>query len=254
MNELLRIDIRRRTGNQTIIFGIPETDEEIQEMFKVRYKAYLNKGHINGNGLGLDEDHFDVNKLCHYFIAVEGKDRKIIGSTRMIFGSVLPTLDEYFELELPEAINAVSRGKIVEIGRLSSLPRDTGLDVPRHLVLLGLFLVMFKFAKERGYLLAIGSLKDYVKRKLDIIKFPLHIIKNHKLIYNPKEHNDPLVNFFKEDQGKVWPVYCTPTEIEKYLNSIFYNKKYFKMINDSHLELKGNWRFKIALVVKSIIS
>ncbi len=251
MKKYLTICIKRKGKQYDIFFGIPDAEEEINQMKSLRYKTYLKKGHIKENISGLDSDFYDEHNLCYYFIAT--CNNQVIGSTRMIYGNRLPTLSEYFRLDIPYQIKNYQISKIVEIGRLASSPPENLFNiVPRHLVLLGLFLIMTRFAEGKGYLIAVGSLKDYIKCKLEKIKFPLHVIDNFELIYKPHIHNDPLVNFFAENSGKVWPLFVMLDEVKKYLNSIFQNKFCFEVIDSDHLVLRRILYFNIYLFIKGL--
>ena len=250
MKKMMHIEIGKGLNKYTINFGMPDSKDELQKMYKLRYEAYSAKGHILPNSGNIDIDNYDKEKKCYYFIAVV--DDVIVGSTRIILGNKLPTLDEYFNLDLPKEIKKIPREKIVEIGRLVSFHKGLKIKLPRHIVLMSLFYIMIKFSKRKNLLVAVGTLKDYVKMKLARINFPMYSIKSNGLEYNPKEMNDPLINFFNEETGRVWPIYIFIAEAESYLNSIYQNKKIFKRIDNNHIILKSSVRYQLQLLKKVI--
>ena len=110
---------------------------------------------------------------------------------------------------------------------------------------------MMVYAENKGYIVGLGAIKNYVKEKLDKINFPLVVIKNHKLTYEPEKHNDPLLYFFQEEKtGKVWPVFVRLGEAKNYLHSIFYNIIAFKKIDKNHILLKSKFLFNFILFLK----
>ncbi len=253
MKIIKKIAVKASDGGRRVIdFGQPETKEELDEMFKFRYRVYARKSFINKNQEKRDYDAFDKEGKCFYFIAKLGN--QIIGSTRLIVGRPLPSEKEYFEMDLPEEIKSLSADEVVEVGRLSAYIDDPKVKIPRHLVLLGLFYSMVKFAEKNNFKVCLGGMKEYVKDKLDSINFPLKEVKGYKLIYNPKKHGDPLDEFFNHHPkyGGVVAIYCFLDEAKKYFDSIFENKICFSK-SDGVLNLRSVFLFNLRLFFKKII-
>lgn len=196
--------------DEKVDFGMPSSELELSEMFRLRYDVYVKeKGYIPGSPniarLEEDRDEHDENNECHYFIA---KCRgKIVGTARMIESETLPIEADYFDFKKPKEFNKISKERIIEIGRLISRPRILNFDdFPRHLIPLGMFLVMSYYGKEMNYYGGYGALKLNAFKKFNKIGFPLKLIKKYELKYSPQESSDPLKNFFNTNDPVV-PLY-----------------------------------------------
>lgn len=246
MKNSFEIEVHRGGVSEVICFGMPTTDEELREMYKGRYTAYLRKGHLVENKEKLDIDLHDKKGSCKYFIAK--MDDRIIGSLRIIKEDPLPTEKDYYQFPEPEKIKKIQRDKRIEIGRLVS-NNEKGF-LPRHIVLLGLFYAALKFAKEEGFGGGYGTLKDYVKAKLDKISFPIHEINGFVKVYDFENSKDPLVGFFDEAKGATYPVYFIQKEASNYLENMF--KFALKKKSDHRYLFKGNLMFYIFFIFSRI--
>ncbi|MGM0628821.1 MAG: N-acyl amino acid synthase FeeM domain-containing protein [Patescibacteria group bacterium] len=210
--------------NKKIDFGMPSSKKEFSEMFRLRYDVYVKeKGYIPNSlemkELAEDRDQHDENNECHYFIVK--CNNKIIGTARMIDSNHLPIEKDYFDFEEPEEFKKISREKIVEIGRLISRPNVLGIDkFPRHLIPLGMFLVISEYGKDNGYYGGYGALKLYAFKKFNKLGFPLKLIKKYKLKYSPQKSNDPLRNFFNPNDPVI-PLYFLNEEIVNFYSRLF---------------------------------
>jgi N-acyl-L-homoserine lactone synthetase len=197
-----------------IILGHPNSEEELDEIFKFRLKVYMKKGYIKPDHYkdGRDFDEYDEDKKTVYFIAK--CENRLIGHARLIFGHPLPTVKECFSFEEPTSIKKIPPEKRAEIGRLIAVKYDKGIYFQRHFVMLNLFDIMLKYFKQVGVEGGYCFIKNKLKKKLENLDFPFHSIKDAKQIYQGKT----LENYFKDKNDKVWPIYFITDEILGYLN------------------------------------
>lgn len=238
-----------------IDFGIAETEEEISEMFKLRYEVYVDEKKYIPNGIyqqNLDIDEYDKEKACQYFIAkMKGK---IVGTLRVIRTEVLPTEKEYFKFETPRNIKNIPRNQRAEIGRIISRPTKLlNIPVPRSLVMLGLFYAAAEYGVENNILGGYGSLKSSALKKFSMLNIPIHKIRNSKLVYQPNS-SDPLKNFFSKEDPVVL-VYFITEEVLSKLRGIFGKDKYFEKVDSNTFKYKAyrpNFIDKIIFVLSYI--
>lgn len=234
-------------GNRkTIFFGMPDNESELEEMFRLRYKVYVEKEKYIPGGSHADRrevDDYDRTGKCNYFIAKV--DDKIIGTSRIIKLFPLPIEKEYFRFEEPEAMKKIPRNKRVEIGRLISVRYSDDVYLPRHLVLLGLVASMIEFGREEGFMGGYGAIKKKGKIALEVLNVPIHVIKDAEVIYDAAKSHDPLGNFFDDPKNPVYPLYYVGDELERYLNSIFNNNFIFRKVDEMTFMFKGFFMMKL---------
>ena len=203
-----------------IVFGIPKTDAEIQDMYKFRYDEYQKRGHLVDDKVGLDIDEYDRKNKCVYYVAT--LDDEIIGSVRLIQDVTLPMKKNFFKFEENKYTSNIAEEKKFEIGRLIS-KRVTRIVIPRHIVMLGFFKIINDYCFENGLLMGVGTIKKSIKTKLDLMRFPIHQYKRFKQKYKPTESEDSLSHFFKDTKDPLIPVYYRRDQGNEYLDS-FFNK------------------------------
>jgi N-acyl-L-homoserine lactone synthetase len=219
MKKLLKLKFDFENKPSYIDFGQPETPEEYEEMFKLRYDVYVKEKKYIPNTDKLEKnreerDEHDENQECHYFIAKYGD--KIIGTARIIEVDPLPIKKDYFDFEDPDEFKNTSNKKIIEIGRLISRPKILNLEnFPRRIIPLGLFLTMTKYGIEKKYEGGYGALKLYALKKFKKVGVPVRLIKDYELKYSSDDSNDPLKNFFTSDDPVV-PMYFLNKELKRF--------------------------------------
>lgn len=229
-------------------WGQPETESEFNEMYLLRLELYRRKNLISNTKLKLDTDYADTNG-CHYFVC--RYLGRFIGSTRMIYNQKLPTEELYFDIDLPEELKNAPVEHKVEIGRLTSSLKDLPKFIPRHLVVIGLFKVMLDFSYENGYYYAIGTVKEHVKNRFDLIDFPVTYFSYKGIKYNPKIQEDPLDNFFDTNlTGGLFPMYIHVDNIALYVNSFLENKYIFYKLQNKVYRLNSKLAYDILLYFK----
>ena len=231
------ITLKVNKENKVLSFGIPDNDEELQEMFKFRYKIYLQHNYISENLDQKDIDEYDGG-LSKYFIA--SVDNRIIGTIRLIRDTYLPTEKDCFKFAEPQSIANIPSGNRAELGRLIIEKYSDKIFLPRHLVLLGLLLCVTEYALENDLRGGYSFIKNSLKIKLDKLKFPFHSIENFEQVYNQKL----LSNYFNSIDDPVWPIYYLTFEVNKYLNKIFSNKIFFKKV-DNNFVFRNQFIFNI---------
>ncbi|MCS7201030.1 MAG: GNAT family N-acetyltransferase, partial [Patescibacteria group bacterium] len=222
MKEYLKILIKK--DNSTIYFGIPDNSEEIQQMFELRKKVYIDeKAYIRNKNE--DIDMHDKMGTCVYFIAMS--ENKVIGTARIIRENILPIEKDYFEFQKPTDFKNIDSNKLVEIGRIISRPYHLlNKNLPRGIVMLGLFYAMLIYAKEQDIFGGYGAIKLYAYKKFKKLGIPVHKIENYKLKFDPRNSSDPLNNFFRDDDPVI-PVYFLVSDIKKYFEFLFNKPKLF---------------------------
>ena len=243
------IHFKARGENKILFLGMPNTSEELREMFKLRYEIYSKLGYISKDAFPkkIEQDDYDKEKKCDYFIAKI--DDQIVGSARLIQDYYLPTEKECFKFEDPPEIKNIPRDKRGEIGRLI-ISRENNDFLPPHLVLLGILDSIMRFSFQKDLRAGFSFVKKSLMEKLKRLKVPFHIIKPYTQIYSEKH----LWGYFHNPKDPVIPVYYFRDEAKKYLNKIFNNKKIFKKIGKKKiLYLPSNsWKFLFYTKIPSI--
>jgi len=240
-----------------INFGIPDNQAELNGMFSLRHKVYVEeKKYIPAglNDIDQDIDEHDKNKECTYFIAKIGDN--IVGTTRTIKSAVLPTEKDYFYFDKPNALIGFKPDDMVEIGRIISRPHQFVNDkIPRGIVMMGLMFVMVEFAKENGIFGGFGSIKKRAFEKLKNNGIPMHLIKKYKPKFDPENSNDPLKNFFNKEDPVI-PLYFIVDEVAKYFERVFNRSKFFENIGYNiylFKDFKMNFMQKIIFRLNALI-
>lgn len=198
--------------------GQPENDEEKIKMYEYRYSIYLKYKLIENNPTKCDIDNYDQNS----FYVVACYDDQIIGSLRLICGDTIPTLDCYYQLQLPSILSQTDRKSICEMGRIISTPHFCTNQISSHFVLLSMFYYTTSFGRDKRIDISIGSMKARIVKSLYKLKVPIQTIQKSELIYDPAKEHDPLTLFFDEHKtGKICPVYIIRQEYEQYFAQLF---------------------------------
>ncbi|MCS7201028.1 MAG: hypothetical protein NZ822_02700 [Patescibacteria group bacterium] len=239
--------------NITIHFGIPDNNWELKEMFSLRFNVYSAKNYIDPNKYPekLEKDSYDTEGKSTYFIAKVESENKIVSSARLIQDIPLPT-ELYFRFSKPKLIEEIPPNKMVEVGRLITIPFKVNNKqfLPRHIITLLTLKTIFDYAVENEYLGGYAFIKKSLERKLDIINFPIKKIKNFTLNY---PNDGPLYNYFHQPQDPVIPVYYLNDEINNYFKKFFDSRLFFN--KKENLILMNNiWLYDAKIKVKGLIN
>lgn len=240
MKILKEIHLETKGGDHIIYFGTVDNNQELQEMFQLRYKIYSEMNYISKDLFPekIEKDEYDETKKCDYFI-VKFKNQ-IIGSARVIKDYYLPAEKECFKFKEPPKIKEIPREKRGEISRFI-VARTYNKLLPPHLVFLGIFDTIVKVALEEGRIGGYSFIKESLRKKLKKLGMPSHVIKPYTQIYSKKH----LWGYFHNPADPVIPIYYLRDEAKEYLDGIFNNKKIFKKIDDKKFLylLNNRWRF-----------
>jgi N-acyl-L-homoserine lactone synthetase len=238
VKNLFEIDLNIDGQIKGIYFGIPELDEEIQEMYSFRYKSYLKHNYIDCNEDEKDIDEYDRGQSVYFVAKIDGN---IIGTVRLIKEKYLPTEKDCFNFLEPKAMQLLPRENRGEVGRLIIEKYKDDIYLPRHLILIGLFYCVLLYSNQNGIRGGYSFIKNTLKIKLEKLKFPFCIIDEFKQIYG----NGVLKKYFSNQDDKVWPIYYIVADIEKYLNKIINNIIIFKIINSNKVFLRSKILFNL---------
>ncbi|MFA6255294.1 MAG: acyl-homoserine-lactone synthase [Patescibacteria group bacterium] len=238
MKVLNEISLRINKNEKTIYFGMPDHNEELVEMYKFRYRIYLERSYIIRNQEEKEVDDYDDGRSVYFIAKI---DDRIIGTVRLIRDEYLPTEKDCFQFQEPLEISKIPRNKRAELGRLIVERYDEKSFLPRHLVLLGLTYTVMNYALENNIYGGYSFIKDSLRLKLEKLKFPFHFIKDFKQVYC----KSVLSNYFKDNKDPVWPIYYLSEEVVPYCNKIFNNQLFFKRGNSGRLIFRNQFIFKV---------
>ena len=239
MEVVTRLNVGKRFGSKTILFGYPTTQTEFDEMFRLRYDVYSRRGYIEPSRFPdkQEKDEFDKDNRTRYFIAqIEGG--RIIGTVRLIIKDQLPT-EEYFLFKEPAKISEVPRSKRGELGRFIIIPPDKakGEYLPRNLVMLFItdLLADYGIAHDiaGGYVFIKSSLNEKFKK----LRAPFHVVTPYKQHY---PENGVLLPYFTQPDDPVMPAYFLTKECKKFANRLLRASLMFKIERTGDFMLKSN--------------
>lgn len=211
MKEILTFHFALHGTQQCITIGHPDSKDEYDAMFSLRFRVYSAKGYIDPQRFpeGIEQDEYD-DKRSVYFIAKFHEE--IVGTVRLIRSEFLPTEQDCFHFEEPAALRSISRLQRGEISRLIVVPYKDTLYFPRNILMLLLFNALMFFGNENvllgGYSFATSSLVEKLKK----LKFPFHPIERFETVWN-KGH--VLRKYF--EKNKIIPFYFLTSEVQDYI-------------------------------------
>jgi len=233
---IIKTVILRNHNNRKFVIGVPVTDEEFNQMFEFRYKSYFESGYIDDSKKNdfKDIDKYDIAKKCLYIIATV--DNEIIGTSRLIKDSPLPT-KKYFNFTEPDIIKNIPSHKRGEVSRLiSKYPLSIKNIVPPHFITIMLLLGLIELAVDGGIEGGYCFIKKYLFDILDSLKVPVYEIKPSELIYKEKYLYPFFYNFPK---NPVIPIYYKTHEIITRTNKLIEHVaqvENIQMINNNRIQ------------------
>lgn len=232
-----RLIIKNNKKFINIDFGIPDSHDELEKMFKLRFEIYSKKNYIDQTKFlnHLEKDEYDFNYKSIYFIAKIND--QIIGTMRLIKDIILPT-QIYFEFEEPPEIAKISPNNRIEIGRLISAPYtlNNKIHLPKHIIMLMLFKSATDYAVKNNYLGGYAFIKSTLEKKLTKLKIPFHYIDKYVQRY-PNE--GILFKYFNDPNDPVLPIYFLTKEFDDYIKTKLNNKFIFKKLNETEFYLRN---------------
>ena len=218
--------------NKSILFGIPNSQGEMEKMFLLRQEVYKRNNYISTES---DKDEYDKDGKSTYFIAKIGDD--VIGTVRLIKDIPLPTQKECFDFQEPKEMKEISLINRAELSRLISIPYKGKIYLPRHLILLFLIDCICEYAQQKDILGGYSFITSKLYDKMTKIRIPFHIVKNFKQKYPPTGLMYP---YFNKKDNQIVPIYYKLDEIKGYLENLFKNKRMFEKIGENKIRLKDN--------------
>lgn len=247
MNISNKLQLRIGKEQKTVCFGVPNTEEELGAMFKLRHDVYKSKGYIDAKQLhnGLEKDSYDTEGKCYYFIAKV--DDKIIGTARLIKDDELPIKKECFEFETPALIKKFPKEQRIELGRLIVIPYDSMHYFPRNLVLMFLINSVIGFCENKNFAAGYAFVTKPLLKKFEKLRIPVRKISQYLQKY-PKD--GLLYMYFNKRGNPIVPIYFIRDEVKKYIEEVINKRKMFQKIDESNYILKPNLYNKFLRLMK----
>jgi N-acyl-L-homoserine lactone synthetase len=246
MTNITTLIINTKKISGKLEFGIPNNNLELDEMYKLRYEVYLNKGYIikdkYKNNKEIDE--YDFENKSKYFIAKFNGE--IIGSIRMIIDFPLPT-EKAFKFKEPKSIATINKNKRCEFGRFVIIKPKNNSYLPRGLVMLFMISKLNDFSIKNGYLGGYAFVKSSLLIKMRKFNFPIHAIDEYKQVYD----KGVLMKYFSQIDDPVIPVYFLSSEFKIYLDKRINNFFIFKKINNDTYKFRSFF-YDLLLKIRNI--
>jgi N-acyl-L-homoserine lactone synthetase len=234
--------------NEVISFGVPDTEQELKQMFQFRYREYLKRGYIDANRFTdqMEKDEYDDGRSI-YFIAM-CKDA-IIGTIRLIKSFPLPTELDFSFVE-PACLTNIPVNQRAEFGRFIIVPldRQKGKYLPKGLIMLTMFDVLLSFCSTNNILGGYSFIKQSLYKKMIRLKMPVQVISQYSQKY-PKD--GVLYNYFNQPNDPVIPIVFIVSDFKKYLKKITHSSLFFER-NGAHIQMKDNLWVKLLKLCKII--
>lgn len=216
MRTLRSLELILDSGQKYYVeFGIPDNEFEINEMFRLRYRRYVEKGYIKPNSSCLDIDEYDTEQKCRYLIA--RINDKIVGSVRFIISDPLPTESLCFSFDEPVEMGAIPRDMRGEVSRLVS---ESQGKVSEHLIVIGLIACLHELAEDNYILGGYIYVKESLFRILRFLGIPLAPIEDAVLVYPENEY---MHGYFYESTDRVIPAVYLRDGVGESINIILAN-------------------------------
>lgn len=214
--KILRRVILNGVNKIEIKFGIPITDQELDDMFKFRYESYTENGYIKKLSTynNRDIDEYDFKENTKYIIAK--LDDNIIGSVRMIKDEILPIQKYCFKFDEPSNMVAINKCNRAEISRLIARYPVTH-SLPPHFIMMGLLSCLYDISQLYDVKGGYAFIKKMLFIKLSKLKVPIYKIEPATMIYN-KEY---MRGYFFDPRNPVLPVYYITEQVETVVKQYF---------------------------------
>jgi N-acyl-L-homoserine lactone synthetase len=230
----------KENERKIIYFGMPNNQKEFEEMFRLRYEIFSQKGYILKEFFpeGLEQDEYDIKGKCYYLIAKI--DNQIIGTARLIKSETLPAEKECFRFIEPKEMKEIPSEKKVEVSRvIAKSYKIHDKFLPRHLILLGLLDSIFYFAQKKDFKGGYSFVRKSLKEKLEKLKIPFHQI-NHFTVLKSHKYLEKYKGYFEDPKEPPIPIYYIRDEMKNFFEKVFNNTKIFRKIDERKFELKRN--------------
>jgi N-acyl-L-homoserine lactone synthetase len=192
-------------------FGLPDGNTELQEMYRLRHRRYVERGYIAPVPAELDIDDHDRQGQCRYVAAVRAG--QMVGSARLIITDPLPTESYCFRFAEPAPISRVPRHRRGEVSRLVSESRGT---VPEHQIVIGLMACLHDVAVDECIVAGYLYVKEPLGKVLGTLGIPIHPIEGARLVYD----GSYMHNYFADRSDPVRPFFYFRDEVGQGLERV----------------------------------
>ena len=131
VKKTISVSVEKQT--YVVSFGTPQTEEELNKMYRLRYYVYSKRGYINKEEYPekVEKDEYDNGNAI--YVVAQINDR-ILGTVRLIVDKFLPTEKDCFDFMEPEKLKPIKRTERAELGRLIVERLADDKFFPRHVV------------------------------------------------------------------------------------------------------------------------
>ena len=204
--------LKRRVLNYVLkisqlVFKEAKTEKELNLVFRLRYKIYLNENYIEPNKKGVFKDEYDLHSIN--FIVL--KKNRPIGITRLVLNSKVgfPT-ENLFNFNRPK----IPRNKLAEISRVAIDKEFKGRE---GLVMIGLVKMIYEYTEKLGLKYLYANMPEKLEKYCR--SFGIKFIKLKELPptkFN-LHHRKLIGGYFKRRERKLEPYVLDVEENKKSL-------------------------------------
>ncbi len=216
-------------NSEEISFGIADSKSEMSDVFKQRCRVYSKYGYIDSADCvdGLDSDEFDEHSV---HIVAYNKDKRLLGSVRMINSTKLP-IQTFFDFGVNSNFPEIPRGKLVELSRIVVCRRDSDSYIPRNILIVFMSKILVDVAIKNDFRIGLAYLKESLLKKILMLKMPVTVITDYKCIY---PEGGFMSKYFYKDRDSVTPAFFILGDFLRYLDDILVNKNLFECVDNTY--------------------
>jgi N-acyl-L-homoserine lactone synthetase len=243
MQILRELKLGTSQEGKTVFFGIPDTEEELGEMFRLRYEVHAAMGELDSLKCPgrIYRDECDSSGTSLYCIAK--LNNEIIGAVRLTIKGELLT-EKFFQFNKPKELSDFSDNEIGEVYWLSvrSLTKS-GDFISWYMTALFLCYCLTDIAAANGIKAAYSFYRKSWYFKLARIKVPVHE-------FAPSGKNFPAQGppavYFKKKYDPVVPLHVFTGETQTHLEKLLANRFLFRRDSPYHWVLLSNIPLRLA--------
>ncbi|HYD90211.1 MAG TPA: acyl-homoserine-lactone synthase, partial [Flavobacterium sp.] len=204
MKILRELQLKVNGNKRVLYFGMPDTEDELNQMYTLRYKVYAKYDYIDTAKFEkpIDIDKLDKDGSCIYFITK--LDDTVIGSVRLIQTENLPINTTCFKFDEPSDMAKLTWRERGEIGRLVVRPYNKEERLPRNIILLFLIDSLVTYSRENNIKAVYAFVTAVLKGKLQRLNIPINYIEDYEQIYPV---DGTLYKYFHQEHNPILPVY-----------------------------------------------
>ncbi|MCD6232845.1 GNAT family N-acetyltransferase [bacterium] len=235
------LTIKTIKGDHCLSFGVPDTDEEKDKMFRLRYQVYVVEkkyGHESKFAERKEIDEYDEKNQCQYFIAV--LDKELVGTVRLV-KYPFPVMTEFLGFPISDSTKDVHRNQLAEVSRMISKPPR--FVFPRHFITLGLLYVLLNWGISNGIKIGYGVVERSFEIELKKFGVPFYQISG--LCVKENSITKTFSGYFLKHQKDLFVFYFLFSEMKKWLERIVGNELIFKRGGGDILFLRSKFIWQL---------